>query len=530
MPRDTNDFIIEEVAPARPVLDVVPGEIDRLATAAEAALRDSGLPIFQRGGSIVVPVWHDVPAARGKLTRAAGLKELGSASMIDHLAKAMNFQHFSVRAKKMVPCNPPALLATVILSRSGQWTLPVIAGVITTPTLRPDGSLLVAAGYDVATRLYHVPDPTLILPAMPLCPSRMDARAGLGLLESLLSEFSFADEAIDKAVALSGLMSAVLRGMLPVVPLHAIRASTAGSGKSFLVDIASAISTGRPCPVLAAGDRDEETEKRLVGMLLGAYPIVSVDNVNGEIGGDLLCQAIERPLIRVRALGNSDIAEIESRATFFATGNGLRVRGDMTRRTIICTLDANMERPELREFKQDPLNRILADRGTFVAAVLTIVRAYLAANSPNPPRPIASFADWSNAVRGALVWLGKADPVATMETAREDDPELGELRQLIGAWHHQFGDMPCAVRTVVDQAFRQESDYDNNSAQLNPALRDALTLVAGERGGVNHRRLGQWLIKREGRIVRVNNANGSTTELRFKRAGEIGGVVIWKVV
>jgi hypothetical protein len=314
--------------------------------------------------------------------------------------------------------------------------------------------------------------------------------------------------------------------MIPAAPLHGIRASTAGSGKTFLVDLASAIATGRPCPVLAAGEKDEETEKRLVGALIAAYPIVSIDNCNGELGGDLLNQAIEHPLVRIRPLGVSDSIEIESRATFFATGNGLRVRGDMTRRTIICSLDAGMERPELREFAQDPLQRVLDDRGAFVAAVLTIIRAYMEAGQPDRIKPaIASFPDWSNTVRSALVWLGKSDPVETMEKAREDDPELTELRQVIGAWHDHFGDSSCTVRTVAEHAFGSDLE------PTRPELRDALLAVAGERGGVNSRRLGKWLLKHEGRIVRVKKDDRATArELRFKRQGVICGVATWKVV
>ena len=159
MPRDEDGFTVEEVARPRPTLDVVPGEIDQLATAAEAALRGSGLPIFQRGSSLVVPVSHDVPAAHGRMTIAAGLKELSGPGVVDHLAQAACFQHWNARSRKMTPTNPPGLVASIILSRSGHWTLPNVAGVITTPTLRPDGSVLTAAGYDIATRLYHVPDP-----------------------------------------------------------------------------------------------------------------------------------------------------------------------------------------------------------------------------------------------------------------------------------------------------------------------------------------------------------------------------------
>ena len=62
-------------------------------------------------------------------------------------------------------------------------------------------------------------------------PTRHDAVDSLAVLDSLLTDFPFV-AAEDRAVALSGLLTPMLRGMLPVAPLHAIRASTAGTGKS----------------------------------------------------------------------------------------------------------------------------------------------------------------------------------------------------------------------------------------------------------------------------------------------------------
>lgn len=111
-----------------------------------------------------------------------------------------------------------------------------------------------------------------------------------------------------------------MRGALPVVPMHAATAPVAGSGKSFIVDLASAIASGQRAPVIAVG-RKEETEKRLVAALIAGQPIVSIDNVNGQLSGDLLCQMIERPVASVRPLGVSKLLRIESRATCFATGN-----------------------------------------------------------------------------------------------------------------------------------------------------------------------------------------------------------------
>jgi hypothetical protein len=75
----------------------------------------------------------------------------------------------------------------------------------------------------------------------------------------------------------------VARGAMQVVPMHANTAPEAGSGKSYLFDLASAIATGEIAPVIAAGRTEEETEKRLSAELMAAQPIVSIDNLNGSL-------------------------------------------------------------------------------------------------------------------------------------------------------------------------------------------------------------------------------------------------------
>ena len=485
----------------RPVIQVAAGRLDRLATQAEAVVKASGLPVFQRGTTLVQPVTTELPASRGRMTVAAGLTELSQPAMIDLFSAVARWERYDKRSEEWLPTDPPMMVAAVYLSRVGKWKLPRLAGVVTTPTLRPDGSVLTAAGYDAATRLYQVPDPALRLPPMASKPTQADAAAALTSLRALLAGFPFVSD-VDRAVALSLLITPVVRGALSVAPLHAIKAHTAGTGKSYLVDLSSAIATGRACPVVAAAANADETEKRLVGLLLAAFPIISLDNVNGELGGDILCQAVERPLIRVRPLGRSDIIEIESRACIFATGNALRVRGDMVRRTVVSALDAEMERPELRQFAQDPVAEVLADRGRYVGACLTIVRAYLAAGRPGLLPALASFEDWSTLVRSALVWLGEADPCTSMESAREDDPELTEMREVLTLWQQHVGVDGRTARDIAEEASRRlVSQMGEPTDFAAPELRDALLRIAGDRGTISTRRLGKWLMDHEGRIV-----------------------------
>lgn len=474
-------------------IQVRPDALHLIATEGEKALIEANAPIYVRGG-LVKPVVDDLPAAHGKTTKAARLCEVDSDCLIDHLSRAASWVKYNVRKKDWTPTDPPRPVAQTILSRDGEWNFRRLAGVITTPTLRPDGTILSEAGYDPATHLLLMAPPALT--KIPEKPTREQALVALKYLSDLLSEFPFADEP-SRSAALSAILTVVARGAMAVAPMHAATAPTAGSGKSFIVDIASAIGTGDRAPVLAAGRNEEETEKRLVAALLNGQAIISIDNVNGELGGDLLCQMIERPLVSVRTLGSSRLVKIDSRACVFATGNNIQMVGDMTRRTILCSLDPEMERPELRQFTRDPLAMIAANRGRYIAAALLICRAYAVAGYPDQCRPLASFEDWSRIVRSALVWLGCADPCDTMEAARADDPITAGLRTLLVSWHDAIGSSWKSAAEI--KATGETRAFDSFAY---PELNEALREVSADRsGGIDARKLGVYLHRQKGRVL-----------------------------
>ena len=73
--------------------------------------------------------------------------------MRDLLCRHINWQRYDGRKRDWVQADPPLAIAATILARAGEWKFPTIAGVISTPTMRPDGSLLTEPGFDAATRL-----------------------------------------------------------------------------------------------------------------------------------------------------------------------------------------------------------------------------------------------------------------------------------------------------------------------------------------------------------------------------------------
>jgi len=87
-----------------------------------------------------------------------------------------------------------------------------------------------------------------------------------------------------------------------------------------------------------------------------------------------------------------------------------------------------------------------------IAAALTILRAHIVAGSPGARElsPFGSFEQWSEWVRGALVWLGEADPCRTRKYVQADDPAYEAAASLFAAIH---ADRQCRgqlhVRTIL---------------------------------------------------------------------------------
>ncbi len=471
-----------------------PARPDVAADYAEKALIDAGVPVFHRGGELVEPCTEQVRTYGDGEAQVATLRTIGEHRLLDLISQSSNWEKLDRREKKVLPCAPPPIAARMLIARAGHWNISRISGIVTTPTLRPDGSILSVPGYDEKTQLFHVADPTIALPPISEKPTKDEARAALALLETAISEFPFADAAVDRAVALSALMTPVLRHAMDVAPMHAIRAPAYGSGKSYLINLASAIAIGAACPVTTAGKDEAETEKRLDAALLKGQSIISLDNVNNELCADKLAVAVEQRRVTVRPLGSSRTLEIDNRASIFATGVNINVRGDMVRRTLLCSIDPNEENPAKRDFQRDPFNEILADRGRYIAAVMTIAKAFFAAGEPDVKHTkLASFGAWSRFVQRPLMWLGQADPAKSIETSESLDSERIELAEVLNAWHAAYPKETSVTAKGLEAATSQ-----------NAALKDALASIAPSKKqgqNIDTQRLGFWLKKRAGRVV-----------------------------
>jgi Bifunctional DNA primase/polymerase, N-terminal len=493
----------------RPTIQIMDGQLLRVLGETEDALLASGLPIFSRAGMLVEPVTENMSAADGRKTVVARLRELSAESFLGPAAESATFQKYDRRRNQWVDTDPPLRHMRVILASERRWPFPHVSGVITAPTLRPDGSLLAEPGYDPGTELYL--SPGFQIPPIPEHPTRDQALAALKLLIDLLSEFSFKriggehEKRLNRSVALSGLLTALVRGSLPTAPMLLVRAHMAGTGKSYLIDTAAVIATGRLCPVITALKSVEETEKRLGSIILSGIPMISLDNCTHDLGGEFLSQIAERPVVKVRILGRSETPDCEIHTAVYATGNNITFKGDMVRRGLVCNLETLDERPELRRFNRNTLKQAGANRATYVAAGLTTMRAYLVAGAPEVCGSFGSYAEWSAMVRSPLVWLGEPDPVASVDTTQADDPELAELREWFVLWLTEFRlDEPYASASFAEAARTAPVGFNPN-----PFKEFLLRMAADKNGDISTKRLGEWLHRNCGRVVRVAHRDGS---------------------
>jgi hypothetical protein len=503
----------------RPLIKLVAGFMPETIDKAERALLGAGLGFYQRGSIVVRPAMVPVAISGGRQIDAPRLVDVKAHHMAEAFTRSATWERFDKRAEEWVRTDCPHRIAETYLAREGQWQLPVLTGIINCPTLRPDGSILDLPGYDPQTGLLFDPQDTRF-PLLPREPDRDVALRALGFLKDLISTFPFVAEP-DRAVALSGILTALIRRSLPTAPLHGFNAPTAGTGKSMLVDIASLIATARPAPVIAQGKSEEEMEKRLGAALIAGDVMIAIDNCEVPLGGELLCQAMTQTSLKVRILGRSLNAEVPSNAAIFATGNNLTLEGDMTRRAVRATLDAGVERPELRAFDRDPLAIVAEQRGDYVAAGLTILRAWHVAGRPEQRAPLGSFGDWSRWVRDALIWLGEADPCDTMEGMRGADPKLEALTTVLEQWRAVIGEERVTVRQVIDRATEQRPQLCGRAEFVHPEFREALLAIAGEGGAINGGRLGKWLGAHQNRIV---------AGLKIEAAGLSAGRSRWRLV
>ena len=529
---------------ALPTIEISTDVTDIVDCAIEALLHLPQAPIvYQRARRLCVIARHGTPPRW--LRRQADtpiIQEASQAHLWELTTQTARWEKWDERKQEAKPALPPRWVVEVLQGRTA-WPFPLLEGIVCSPTLRPDGSILAQPGYDASTGLYLDFNGTTF-PRLPPSPTFDAARSALGRLAEVFADFLFATREPSPrtqnpywSAAIAALLTLVGRPAIAGnVPCFGVTAVASGSGKGLLVDVICRIGTGRCAPKMGQTLDDNEELKRLLALALEGASVCCIDNVAHPLGNQYLDMAVTAQAITGRILGQTQTAEAPWNAVLFATGNNLSYRGDMARRVVPIALDPKMEKPEERSGFTHPnlAAWVQEHRPCLAIAALTILRAYFVAGCPSQGlTPYGSFEAWADLIRNAVVWLGEADPCeGRQDLAAQTDDAYEQLAALLTAWEACYafkGDGTSPERTIN----QVKQDIALYTAATGSAARDAVpatwddlreALVPFDRRydgkSLHAHRIGNALRVVEGRVI------GNT---RLRRHGVYRHNALWRI-
>lgn len=455
--------------------------------------------VFVRGGVLVAILGTDDPDNSGQLT----IRGMHPATLRERITQACQL-YVKVRdangEHRISPRPPPKWLVEAIYNRGfyGGCLSPLF-GLVQAPTIRTDGSILQTRGYDKSSGLFY--SPLGDFPVVPANPTRDDARAAADLLGAVVKDFPFLADA-DRSAWLSMVLSMIGRTCWTgCCPLFAITANLRGSGKTLLSDSASLIAYGRPASRRTFAPADSEMAKVITTVAIEATPCVLLDNLASKLSGASLDSVLTGQAWTGRVLGQSKTTgELPIRTVWVATGNNLLFGSDVARRVVPIRLESSLENPEERTDFEAPdlLRSVNHARPRLAVAALTILRAYFAAGCPAMPGgAFGSFEAWSRIIRGAIVWAGLADPLATRETAKASDDSAERLGMLVAGLREADPDGIGLTIREIERLVGHRPAPDTTPTC--PALQEAIAMICGER--FNARKVSYYLRSLLGRVV-----------------------------
>ncbi|MEO2034378.1 MAG: hypothetical protein ABGZ35_20070 [Planctomycetaceae bacterium] len=320
----------------------------------------------------------------------------------------------------------PKFCAETIHQR-GVWDgIPHLGGIVASPVLRPDGSVLQTSGYDVASQLFA--DLQETYPAVPHDPTAAEVADSVNMLLDLVCDFPFVNDA-HRAAWLAAILTPLAKHTHTGVtgPITLFDAPTAGSGKTILAELGGIICIGGEPPSMIWKSGETERSKAMLSKLMQRPQIILLDNVECELGGPTINKCVTDHIYEDRLLQKSEMAQVPVLAQIWVTGNNVQVVADTRRRVCHCRIEPSCERPETREgFKhQDVKGYARRNRKKLLCAALTMLRGYFSAGKPKQDLiPWGSFGGWSSVVRSSLVWAGLPDVGECMMSGNTQDDEL----------------------------------------------------------------------------------------------------------
>lgn len=262
---------------------------------------------------------------------------------------------------------------------AADYDLPNIKGICRAPYFSADGQLVYKQGYDAATEYYLDLPNDLVIPKISTHPSFDDITRALSYLTEIFFDFPFKDKASKRAY-LSMLLLPFCRELIQgPLPIYIFAKPAPGTGAGLAVDVFSLLATGRRATVQSEPENNAEFRKNITAFLLSGEPYFFLDNLHQSLDDPAFAGALTAGIWRDRVLGKSEMVDIAIRNMWIVAGNNPMLSEELSRRSVLVSLDAKMARPSERNKFRHPnlLDYVLSQRGNLIWACLTIIQSWV---------------------------------------------------------------------------------------------------------------------------------------------------------
>lgn len=395
---------------------------------------------------------------------------------------------------------PDAGTMSATMSRAGSFAS--LDRIAHAPFVRPDGTIVTAAGYDEATCTLLLPDPVFEGLEVPEQPTAADIEAARQLLmEEWLGDFPL-DGPADAANLMGLLVTPAIRGIVPRAPLAVIDGLQMGVGKNLLADSLLTVYTGHAAQPMNWVDDPEELRKQITAAFRTGQEFFIFDEAH-TLQGAPLAQALTAETWQDRILGVSTMANFPNRVTWVSLGNNVQVKGDIARRVYRIALRPRYANPQDRpssSFRHPGTSGLdlgswtRKHRRELLTAILTLVRAWFAAGSPYPKRGVSfgSFETWERTVGGIVETAGLPGFLDNLKVWRSESDfdtqywlsHVTWLREHFGLEGFRTSDVKTKALTVGSDLYAAPPRLDDPSEKAyGKSLGEAYSRIAGRRYG-----------------------------------------------
>jgi hypothetical protein len=360
------------------------------------------------------------------------------------------------KKRQRVECRPPMDVIKNLLA-APEIPLPILSRIVEVPVFSDRGTLVQRPGYDAEARLYYQPYSakmtTVSISAEPTADEVATAKARL---DDLIRDFPFVSDA-DTAHAVALALVPFVRDLIDgPTPLHMAEAACPGSGKTLLIEAVLYPSVGTRIGAIAEARDDDEWRKRLTARLREGCPVTLIDNLSRPLDSGTVSAVLTARRWEDRLLGKTETIAVPVRSIFVCTANNPVLSMEIARRSIRIRLDPKMDRPWLRNGFRHPDLRgfIEQERPALIAALLTLVQAWMKAGRPKPAAPaLGSFESWSNIVGGIVEFAGYKDFLGNaLEFYEAADSEGAIWRLFVSSWWDTYQGRTVSVKELFDIA------------------------------------------------------------------------------